>query len=184
MNKGYAFESEVEYYFLSLEGKSRQDPIFDGQKIVRSFRVPASGMMASLPGDVVTANPNFPQQFMVECKARTTFTKKKGQIFRLDYGWVTKNEEEAQKAGYLPLLMFSFKRTKKNRIWVVLPKKVFGVLWPGKELHTEKCINKKNRVLFIKDELDNKPEKFYILKNNIVTSFELFWDKVVSTWKK
>jgi len=127
-NRGYSFESETEGYFLELEGKTRQDPILDGHgKLLRSFRVPTSGMMASFPGDVITANPKFPTQFMVECKARYDMTKKNGQVFRLDPGWVTKNLTEARAAAYLPLFMLSFKRQKKDRIWIILDQEVFNL---------------------------------------------------------
>ena len=183
-NKGYHFESEVEQMFLDLEGKTKQDPIFDGQKIARTFRVPASGMMASLPGDVVTATPWFPKQFMIECKARTMFTKKKGQIFRLDYDWVVKNEQESVKAGYVPLLMFSFKRTKTDRIWVIVPQEVFSVICPRIHSAKEISTNATDKVLFIKQDLDRDIQKVYSLRNNIVTSLSIFWDGLVMNWRK
>lgn len=127
-NRGYGFESETEGYFLELEGKNRQDPILDGRgKLLRSFRVPTSGMMASFPGDVITANEKFPQQFMVECKARYDITKRNGQVFRLDPEWVTKNLAEARAAAYLPLFMLSFKKTKTDRIWIVLDQETFNL---------------------------------------------------------
>lgn len=126
-NRGYSLEHEIEAVFLAIEGKTCQDPIFDSTgKICRTFRVPTSGMMASMPGDVLTANPKFDQQFMFECKARYQKNKKDGQIFRLNWSWITKNDEEAAKANYSPVFVLSFKRVKQHKLWIIINEAIFS----------------------------------------------------------
>jgi len=156
-NKGYGLEHEIEAAFLQLEGKTCEDPIFDTSgKITRTFRVPTSGMMASLPGDVVTGNPKFTRQFMVECKARRHSSKKEGIIFRLNMGWVEKNEKEAVIAGYLPVFVLSFKGTQKNRLWVVINSTVleyfYGKFPPAVAVPI--AWKKKKTVILVKNYLD------------------------------
>ena len=179
-SRGYSFESEMEDYFLALEGKNKQSPIFDKTgKIARSFRVPTSGMMASMPGDVLTANPNFPHQFMVECKARSGKTKKSGQVFRLDMEWVEKNIAESKEAGYVPLFVLSFKRQKKHRIWAVLDPVAHQILFNGwLELTPYHCQKKKSFVLQ-KSFLDANADKHFALEpNRILVTWNSCYERI------
>jgi len=176
-NRGYSFESEIEEFFLKLENKTKQDPIIDSTgKICRTFRVPTSGAMASFPGDVITSNLKFKQQFMIECKARYDTTKKLGQVFRLDMNWVTKNEEEARKAGYLPLFFLSFKRTKQNRIWAIIDNKVIQLL-NIKVTAVYNYSRKKKSIILVKRQLDTNPTS-YKLGNRYLVPFEIITEKI------
>jgi len=184
-NRGYSFESEIEGYFLDLEGKKRQDAIFDATgRICRTFRVPTSGMMASMPGDVITGNHNFPQQFMIECKARYHMTKKSGQVFRLDTDWVDKNEQESYKAGYLPIFVLSFKRMKKYRIWAVLDEKVYTTLFHY--TFTNKpapFTRKKKTITLVKKVLDANPATFN-LERWYLLPWQDVWKVITNLYKK
>ncbi len=122
-NKGYQLESELESFFLLFTNQTKKDSLFKDGKINRSFRVPNSGAMAALAGDVRTCLPFLKKQFMVECKGRTQSTKKGGKIYRLKYEWLQKNEKEADEEGLMPIHALSFKGTKKSRVWVIFRKR-------------------------------------------------------------
>lgn len=122
-HKGYQFESEIEDFFLELTGQTKKDPILKADekgliKVNRSFRIPTSGAMESMKGDILTAIPWLPRQFKVECKTRREKNKKDGRIFTLELDWVRKNNQEAKVDNQIPLLTFAFKGdTSGNRIW-------------------------------------------------------------------
>ncbi len=122
-HKGYAFESEIEDFFLRLTGQTKQDPILksDSQGLIRlnrTFRIPTSGAMESMKGDILTAIPWLPKQLKVECKIRRQKSKKEGRIFTLELEWIRKNNEEGLADNQIPLLTFAFKgETTGNRTW-------------------------------------------------------------------
>jgi hypothetical protein len=124
-HKGYAFESEIEDFFLSLTGQTKQDPILKADsrgliKVNRSFRIPTSGAMESMKGDILTAIPWLPKQLKVECKARTDETKKEGRMIVIEKEWIIKNNEEARVDNQIPILTFSIKGVREGRIWWLL----------------------------------------------------------------
>lgn len=177
-NKGYSFESEIEDIFLKLEGKTKQDPIIDGAgKILRTFRVPSSGMMASFPGDVITANPKFDKQIMIECKARYSITKKHGQVFRLNMDWIIKNEKEAYKEGYIPLFALCFKKAKIGRIWFVINKEDTFKLFGNNINFTPLPFKKKGKIISLIKEKLNKSIIYYF-DNYYLFSIEKFLEKI------
>jgi hypothetical protein len=117
-------EHRIEGYFLALTGQSIQDPILNAQgHIQRTFRVPASGAMASMKGDIRTAITWLPRQILVEAKHRRMKSKngsKSAPVYRLDMELVHKNEEEAKAIGFLPLFAFCFKGSPKNNLHAIL----------------------------------------------------------------
>lgn len=122
--KGYEFESEVEQLFLDLTGQARKDSLLKfnkkGELVVnRSFRIPNSGAMESIKGDIVTAVPWFPRQLKVECKARRTKLKR-GSVVNFDKEWIDKHTQEAKEDHQLAVWAFSFKGVKHNRVWFFL----------------------------------------------------------------
>jgi len=130
-SKGYNFESEVEDWFLAFTGQNKHDPILkaDDKGLIhvnRSFRIPSSGAMDSLKGDILTAIPGLPRQIKVECKSRYEHTKKDGQMIIVEKEWLSKNEAEAKADNQIPVLTFSFKRLQKDRIWWIIKKADFG----------------------------------------------------------
>ena len=123
--KGYAFESETEDFFLKQTDMNKQTPLlkFNDKGLLlinRSFRVPNSGAITSIKGDVITAIPWLPKQFKVECKARYMHNKKDGQIVLFEKEWITKNEEEAKRDNQISVLTFSFKKVKQRRQWWII----------------------------------------------------------------
>jgi len=120
-NKGYNLESEIENFFLMLTGKKRNDPIIlkDGS-FGRSFRIPNSGAMKSLKGDVIGILPWIKKFFKVECKHRYECTKKKGQYICILKEWIDKNNEEAKIDNQIPILCIAFKREKISKTWFIV----------------------------------------------------------------
>lgn len=122
-HKGYGLEHELEAYFLRFTNQTVQDPIMDGNgNIKRTFRVPSSGAMASFKGDIRTAIPWLPKQFLVEAKHRRMKSKKGSKtspVYRLEMKLVDKNNSEADQVGLTPIFVFSFKGCPHNRIHVV-----------------------------------------------------------------
>ena len=119
-NLGYGFEHFVEDYFMKLAGQKITDPIFTSAgKIGRTFRVPGSGAMSSLDGDVITQLPFLTKQFYIECKHWKQKTKK-GLVFRVPMRDLNKNLVESATNEKLPLFMISFKGETKNRIQVIV----------------------------------------------------------------
>lgn len=132
-NKGYSFESETEDFFLEMTGQTKKDPILqaDGCGVIRvnrSFRVPGSGAMESLAGDVVTYLYWLPRQLKIECKARNERTKRDGQMITVEKEWITKNDAEGDKDNQTPVLTISFKGVKSNRIWFMMRSYDFRML--------------------------------------------------------
>jgi hypothetical protein len=123
--KGYSLEHEVEDIFLKLAGQQREIPLSE-----RTFRVPQSGSIRGLKGDILTNVPFLPFQFLIECKSRRTKSAKNDFIFRLDTSWLSKVSQEADSVERVPLLVFSFKGAKVDRLWCCIRKsdyeKVFG----------------------------------------------------------
>ena len=124
-HRGYSLESEIEDFFLSLTNQTKQDPILKADdtgmiKLNRTFRIPTSGAMQSMKGDVLTAIPWLLKQLKVECKSRYVKTKGEGSIIFIEHEWIKKNNEEADADNQMPLLVFSFKKVKKDRLWWVL----------------------------------------------------------------
>lgn len=125
MRKGYHFEHEIEELFLKLAGQTRDIPLID-----RCFRVPASGSLRGLKGDVYTNVPFLKKQFLIECKAR-----KVKKAFYVKREWLTKLEEEAKNINHIPLLAISFKGAKKDRVFFFIKKKDYSELF-GTEIKT------------------------------------------------
>jgi len=117
-SKGYALESEIEDMFLAYTGQTKKDPVIVGPTINRTFRVPTSGAMACLNGDVRTQVPFLKKQFMVECKRRKEKSSL-GKVYRLEWEWLRKNAEEADSDDMIPIHIVSFTHANKNRMWVV-----------------------------------------------------------------
>jgi len=141
MNKGYALEHEIEEVFLRFAKQDRNSPLSE-----RTFRVPQSGSIRGLKGDIITNVPFLPFQFLIECKSRKTLSKK-GPVFRLNAEWFPKLEEEASKANKVPLLVFSFKGVKKDRIWCCVRKSDYESIF-GEPIKVSSTV-KKSRKSFI-----------------------------------
>ncbi|MEE9214903.1 MAG: hypothetical protein V3U54_08935 [Thermodesulfobacteriota bacterium] len=125
--KGYAFESHLEDFFLSFTGQTKHDPILKTTsagviQINRSFRVPASGAMDALAGDVITYLPWLQQQFKVEAKERYEKTKMDGYVLNVEIEWINKNNEEAITDKQIPILAIKFKRRSRNQVWWIMKK--------------------------------------------------------------
>jgi len=116
--KGYSLEHEIEDFFIKLDGKTRETPIFE-----RSFRVPYSGALSCLKGDVRTNVKRFPKQLMIECKERKS-TGVREMI--VEKKWIEKLFSEAEEDGMIPVLCLSFKGAK-DRIYVMVRRKDFSM---------------------------------------------------------
>jgi len=121
--KGYGLEHEIEVWLLKL---AEQD--VNTSPLERSFRVPNSGAMICLKGDVRTNNISWlPKGITFECKSRQNDSKskerekKKLKSLRLEKEWLDKNRKEADAEGRLSAVCINFKGTKENRIHVVMP---------------------------------------------------------------
>jgi Holliday junction resolvase len=153
-NKGYSLEREIEILFVKIEGTSLDVPFFK-----RSHRVSFSGAMRGEKGDVVGLFSFLKFPLLVECKSRC-IKNKKDQIIYLEEEWLPKITEEAKSIGALPLLIVSFKRKQLKRIWVVMYKNHFEILFgkisniPGVKL--------------------KKGKKNIVLSYNIMKDYELF----------
>jgi hypothetical protein len=141
MNKGYALEHEIEEILLRLAKQNREVPMPE-----RTFRVPQSGSIRGLKGDIVTNIPFLPFQFLIECKSRRARSKK-GPVFRLDSEWLPKLEKEAAEMNKVPLLVFSFKGVKADRIWCCVRKNDYESIF-GEKVEVSDTI-KKSRKSFI-----------------------------------
>lgn len=132
-HKGYIFESEIEDFFLALTNQKKKDPILKTDhtgmiRVNRTFRIPTSGAMESMKGDVLTAIPWLPKQMKVECKNRRERTKKDGPIFSIEIDWIEKNNAEAAADRQLPVLTLKFKRTPTHRVWWLMRERDFRLL--------------------------------------------------------
>jgi len=122
---GYQLESEIEDFFLSFTGQTKHDPILKADdngliRLNRTFRIPTSGAMDSMAGDVVTCIPWLPCQLKIEAKSRYEKTKKDGSIIFIEHEWIRKNNKEAIIDNQIPLLAFTFKKVKQDRLWWLL----------------------------------------------------------------
>jgi len=173
--KGYNFESEIEDFFLEMENKNKHTPllVFDERgflKVNRSFRVPASGAMDSIKGDIITANEKFTRQFKVECKSRLEKTKRDGQIVHAEKEWITKNEREAKEDNQVPVLCFSFKRVQKNRIWWLMKEEDFKAY-----IYHEECYLGSPEV--IKPKQSKKKDVLTFILKDLKSGYYCFEDK-------
>jgi hypothetical protein len=189
-HKGYGLEHETELYFLSLTGQTNKDLIISPVTgtINRSFRVPASGALAALKGDVRTAIPWLKQQVLVECKDKRKKSKSGAQFYRLKMDIVQKNIEEAYAAGLIPVFLFAFKGSMRNRKQVVLTRddmiKFVDMLgedtvFPDIESIQYKAykpkLNSKSYTVF-KKEIDNDSDKVFAFEHE-TRHFVLFgWE--------
>lgn len=114
-HKGYGLEHEVEQWLLKIEEHTADTPMDD-----RSYRVPSSGAMTSLSGDVRSRIKWLPKQIIFECKARKNSSKKERSL-RLEKIWLDKNRQEAEKENRLSIVVVSFKQTPDNRLHAVIP---------------------------------------------------------------
>jgi hypothetical protein len=116
-NLGYPFEHLIESWALSLENKT-----INGNMEERSIRVPTSGAMRGMNGDIRTRFPFLDKQLLIECKSRQNASTKAGiRSVRLEKEWLDKNYEESIKDKRLSVVMINYKATKHNRIHVVMP---------------------------------------------------------------
>lgn len=116
-NRGYFFEHFCENWALQLEGKTINDDMEQ-----RSIRVPTSGAMRGMNGDIRTRFNWLDKQLLVECKSRQNASSKKDvRSIRLEKEWLDKNYEEAIKDKRLSAVMINYKGTKHNRVHVVMP---------------------------------------------------------------
>jgi hypothetical protein len=76
-------------------------------KALGGKRIPLSGSLSSMPGDVIT------ERFLVECKLRGSSGKKQ---IAIEKTWLRKIEKEAQAQGRIPLLVFKYKNDKANYV--------------------------------------------------------------------
>ena len=72
-------------------------------KILGGRRIPLSGSLIIMPGDVIT------DKFLVGCKLRASSGKKQIAIKK---AWLTKIEKEAKSQNKIPLLIFKYKNDK------------------------------------------------------------------------
>jgi len=171
MNKGYALEHEVEEVFLRFAKQDRNSPLSE-----RTFRVPQSGSIRGLKGDIVTNIPFLPFQFLVECKARKTKSKK-GPIFRLDSEWLPKLEKEAAETNKIPLLVFSFKGVKSDRIWCCIRKTDYESIFNEEVKISETVKKSKKSFIFYHDKLQEYSlcGKFLVIKfDTLIKKLERF----------
>ena len=121
-HKGYGLEHETEIYFLELSGQTNKDPIISPKtgSLNRTFRVPASGALAALKGDVRTAIPWLKKQLMLEAKDKRKKNSVGDQFYRLRMDIVQKNIDEATDANNIPVFLFAFKGSMTNRKQVVM----------------------------------------------------------------
>jgi hypothetical protein len=197
-HRGYGLEHEIEQYFLILTGHTNRDPIMDSEgRIQRTFRVPNSGAMRSLKGDIRTCVPWLPKQFLIEAKHRREKSKD-GSIFtpvyHLDMELVQKNVVEAEECGYMPVFAFAFKGSPRNRLHAIFRQSDYDMLWkiakeqartPLEPCELELKTNLKTYTIR-KDSLDDKighpltfqndGEKFSIISWDILGDF-LKWLK-------
>jgi len=152
--RGYGLEHEIEDYFIKLDGKTRETSIFE-----RSFRVPFSGMLSSLKGDVRTNIKLFPKQLMIECKER----KSAGYTLTVESVWIEKLFTEADAESMVPVLCLSFKGAK-DRIYVVVRRKDFSFY---------------GRTLVFPTEIGN----YKLERERIREGAFLFPNKVVVPWR-
>ena len=160
MNRGYPLEHEVEQLFMDLAGQSRKNGLLE-----RTFRVPQSGSIRGLKGDIITKIPFLKKQFLIECKARKCMSKQ-GRVFRLDPDWLSKVEKEATELSMIPLLVFSFKGAKKDRLWCCIRETDYIELF-GKDYDIIKnvMISKKKYILTRKGLSEyNKCGNFLVIK--------------------
>lgn len=161
MHKGYALEHDIEQYFLDVDGKTRDMAIIgETGHIQRTFRVPNSGALAALKGDVRTSIPWLPQQIMVECKHRRCRLAGNKMAYHMDMTVVQKNIDEADAAGMMPVFVFAFKGAMKNRIQAILRTKDWEKLsdkFPPRPgcAHLELKKNKTTYTI-LKDDVDAK----------------------------
>jgi hypothetical protein len=177
--RGYGLEHEIEQYFLQYGDQTAQMPFEQ-----RTFRVPFSGMMASLKGDVRTHISWLPKQFIIECKERKTVTKKKGQVFRLPKEWLLKLEEEAKIDDRIPILIFSFKGARNCRLNVIVNDSfinTFGVGFKNRLNSSKPYEFKKKCYIFVKDSFTEA--SIFDLDGYIVMSWKIF-DFYLSEFKK
>lgn len=131
--RGYRFESETEQFFLDLTGQNRNDSILKANGgINRTFRVPGSGAMSALKGDVITAILWLEKQLKVECKQRHERNKKDGMIFFVEKEWIDKNTEEAIADNQIPILTLSFKGAQNDRVWVIIEDEFYFDIFKSK----------------------------------------------------
>lgn len=153
--KGYDLEHWTERFFLDLFGISPRSPILDETgKILRSFRVPSSGALSSLKGDVIV--PNFLGfSLVIECKRRKEKTKKRGHQFSLKFDWLKKIQEEAKDA--IPVFVFSLTGVKGK--YFVFREKDFDLLFGQRSFH-QVCVTVEKRVVILsKSDLERSPIK-------------------------
>ena len=156
MNKGYPLEHEVEQIFLNLAGQRRTNGI-----LTRTFRVPQSGSIRGLKGDVVTNIPFLKKQFLIECKAR------KSEPFYLDPEWLLKIEQEAKETDKIPLLVFSFKGAKKDRLWCCIRFTDYENLFNERPIITSKLSLSRKKYSLVRKKLKEYsfcPEGFLVIK--------------------
>ncbi len=121
--KGYSLEHEIEVWICKL---AEQDLILS--PLDRSFRVPNSGAMANLKGDVRTNKIEWlPKDIIFECKHRKNAStskaseKKRLKSLRVEKEWLDKNRDEAEKENKLSAICISFKHASKNRQHIIMP---------------------------------------------------------------
>lgn len=82
--------------------------------MLKGKRIPLSGSLSSMPGDVVT------DEFLVECKLRGSSGRKHISI---EKEWLIKIKKEALSLSKIPLFVFKYKNDKEN--YVILNLKDF-----------------------------------------------------------
>lgn len=193
-HKGYGLEHETEIYFLELSGQTNKDPIISPKtgSINRTFRVPASGALAALKGDVRTAISWLKRQIIVECKDKRKKNSVGGQYYRLRMDIVQKNIDEATDANNIPVFLFAFKGSMTNRKQVVMRHQDLcelltnldeGTIHPDIEsIKSKDCLMKMNSLSYTiyKSDIDKDAEKFLNFTHGDVP-FVLFSWKIFDT---
>jgi hypothetical protein len=105
-------------------------------KLLGGRRIPLSGSLFSMPGDVIT------DRFLVECKLRGSSGKKQ---IAIEKAWLTKIEKEAKAQGRIPLLVFKYKNDKSD--YVVLNLKDFLKLEVDDVAHRKHSLKRKDLYL-------------------------------------
>jgi hypothetical protein len=195
-HRGYGLEHQIEEYFLLLTGHTNKDPIMDAEgRISRSFRVPNSGAMRSLKGDVRSCLGFVPKEFLIEAKHRREKSKD-GSIFtpvyHLDMELVQKNVLEAEECGYMPVFAFAYKGSPRNRLHAIFRQADYDVLWNAakgvmrKSLEPLEIELKENLKTYTirKDLLDEKIGHPLTFQNDaekfIIISWDIFGEILVA----
>lgn len=175
--KGYDLEHWTERFFLDLFGISPKKPILDERgRILRPFRVPSSGALSSLKGDVIV--PDFlGSQLVIECKRRKERTRKRGYQFSLRFDWLKKIQEEA--GDSIPVFVFSLTGVRGK--YFVFREEDFNRMF-GQRTFQQVCVTvEKNVVILSKSDLERSLIKISFVFGQSCFNFMIVESKVLKS---